>query len=388
MPLQVFSASLFFLVAAGCPLTDEETQIANYIKQREDRVTSGEIATQIAANTYTADSLSNDMYRWWVQIGLAGQNSAIENFVNLMQDAKQKAQKADWLSVVNGWLGQILGAIGPEVAVLAKANAALSAALHTWQTAAGSGDGDFLTLAMQFRADLPTQETTQLLLVDNFINEVKNIPATDYDVGLLAAYSQVTKVIASTISYRRAFNEYYIRFLEGANMGDLAFYYSWNAGGSGGKPKNVIWTLTPGGLAACTVANFVHDLNLGCVSTQTPGFENITTGVQISVNQGPAVGLQLSCSDLDRKKFTGCWVQGQLINNGNCITVYEQAKGASGWPPQEVTDFCTNMITSTTSYTACNPDGDSGPANCQHNPNLYSCEASISKTNTTTELIV
>lgn len=252
----------------------------------------------------------------------------------------------------------------------------MKTALETYKTAAEDGDGDFLSMAMKFRAQLPTKQTTQLRAVDNFVNAIRNIPKANYNAGLLAAYSQVTKIIASTISYRLAFNQYYISFLKGAKLGDPAFYYSWNAGGYGsGKPRNIIWTTTPGGLDACTVANFVSELNLGCVSKQTPGFANLTSAVQITVNQGPGSGIRLSCDDLNPKKFTGCWIQGRLLpnSNANCFTVAQQASVHS-WPPQQVKDFCSNTISSTSSYTACNYDGYSqGPAACQKNANLYSC---------------
>ena len=206
-------------MVGSCPLTTDEQGIANEVQTRRDRVSSGHIASQIASGSYTIDSLSDDMYRWWVQDGLAAQNAAIENFVNLMQQAKQNAQKSDWLSVILGWLDLMLGAIGDEVAVLAEANSALENALNTWQTAAQNTDGDFLTAAEQFRAQLPTKLTTQLTAVDDFINGLRNIPADQRDTGLLAAYSQVTDIIATTSSYRSAFNQHYVSFLKGARSG-------------------------------------------------------------------------------------------------------------------------------------------------------------------------
>merc|ERR1712100_895166 len=237
--------------------------------------------------------------------------------------------------------------------------------------------GDFIEMEMKFRAELPTKQTTQLLAVDNFINEIRNIPKAQHDAGLLAAYSKVTKIIESTISYCLAFNQYYLSFLKGAKMGDLAFYYSWNVAGYGrGKPKNITWTTTPRGLDACTVANFVYELNLGCVSKNTPGFKDLSTGVQITVNQGPAVGLQLSCANLSPESFTGCWIQGRHYpkSNGNCKMLYQQSRNLPGWPSQEAKDFCSNTITPSSSYTACNYNGYSpGPPSCQRNMNLHSC---------------
>jgi len=374
--LRALCVFLYIFSARGsCPATDEEKQIADYVKERQSRVASGEIAKQIAAGTYTSDSLSNDMYRWWVQIGLASHNVAIENFVNLMQKAKEKAEKSDWLSVFLGWLGLIIGAAGEEVELLAKAVEAMKTALETWKTAAEGQEGsDFLTVAINFRAQLPTKETTQLRVVDDFINEVRNIPKTQHAKGLLAAYQLVTKVIASTISYRKAFNQYYFSFLSGAKLGDLAFYYSWNA--PNGNVKNRIWATTPSGLDACTVANFVRNLNLGCVSRSTPGLEKLTNAVQVTVNQGPGAGIRLDCGNLDLKSFTGCWIQGRLLSkdNSNCFTVYQQARSSYGWPSSDVKDFCNNMISSSSSYTACGYDGYfQGPAACAHNANLYSC---------------
>jgi len=371
--LRPLCASLILVMVGSCPLTTDEQGIANEVQTRRDRVSSGHIASQIASGSYTIDSLSDDMYRWWVQDGLAAQNAAIENFVNLMQQAKQNAQKSDWLSVILGWLDLMLGAIGDEVAVLAEANSALENALNTWQTAAQNTDGDFLTAAEQFRAQLPTKLTTQLTAVDDFINGLRNIPADQRDTGLLAAYSQVTDIIATTSSYRSAFNQHYVSFLKGAGL-DSHFYYSWNAGNSAGR--NAVWRLTPNGLDACTVANFVHDLNVGCVSTKTPGFEKLTQSVEVTVNQGPAVGLELSCDDLELSHYTGCWIQGLWRNDGNCYTVYQQARVIdSYWPPSQVTDFCKNVISSSSTYAACNPIGFDGVANCQKDPNLYSCES-------------
>jgi len=277
--------------------------------------------------------------------------------------------------------------------VLATATSAFRNAVTTWKTAAGGGDGDFLSMAMKFRAQLPTQETTQVCIVDNYIDALREIPSADCGAALVGASMQVAQIILSTLSYRVAFNQYYFQFLTGAKMGDLACYYSYNAGSvrGDGCPKNIIWTTTPSGLNACTVANFVKELNLGCVSTHTPGLEKLTTGVQITVNTGPGNGLHLSCANLGLKSYKGCWLYGRLVSksNANCFTLYFQARGAIGqWPTKEVKDFCANMIQLTSSYTACNHNGlYIAPVTCKDN--LQTCRRTSEHVmNSTAALIV
>lgn len=268
-----------------------------------------------------------------------------------MSEAKHVADKKSWLSVVFGWVDVMLEALDPEFDLLKIAISALEKGIETYRTLAEGAEGDFLTAAMDFRKQLPTKMTTQLLMVDNFINAVRE--SSDQDNTLLQAYSQVTKLIAKTSSYRRAFNEYHVAFLNGTDLGDTAFYYSINALHQ--SPENVIWCPTPAGLDSCTVANFVHDLNYGCVSPQTPGLEHISMGVQLVINAGTGIGVQFACSAYTNPEFsTGCWWRGRLLHGSDCDRLVNQLKSwdLTWWPNAAVDAFCNTGIGPSTVYTA------------------------------------
>jgi hypothetical protein len=378
-----------------CPYVKQEDDMENYLNQRDSLYYSGEIQKQIAEGRYTADTLSSDMYRWWVQDSLANHAAAIDQFTTLMQSAKDKVKKDKWTEVVLAWADALEGAV-PGVSVITKAIFAYKAAVTTWKAAVSTPTGDFLSCALQFRSQLPTQQTTQLLAVNNFINGIKELDSSQYRAGLLEGYWAVTQIIKSTMSYRVLFNQYYSKFLEGAGLEQPWLHLQIE---SKDKKPNRIAVTVPGGVDSCTVANFLVSTNEGCVSAGTPGLEGLKVDVQIvSMNWGWPYQLMYDCSNLDLNAYWGCFSFGGPAydhkvlprDDSNCQTQYKVAtddlksKGKQ-WPPQEANDFCTSMITSKTKYYGCNyAVNGAGAATCsQFSLNDKSCNQGFMDFNST-----
>lgn len=367
------SVMLMFVVAvafatavASYPLTQQEQIIAKFVKTREDRVASGDISSEISARTYTVDSLQSEMLTWWVDINLVGQSAAIEQFVSLMQDAKEVADKKSWFSVVSGWIDVVIAALSPEFDLIQLANDALKQSVETLQTAAEQAENeqsDFFKAAMSFREALPTETTKSFAAVDGFINGVREV-TSDPDGALLQAYSQVTQLIAKTNSFRRSFNQYYLSFLKGALLapGDATFDYFIDHDGN----SAIAWPGTPRGLDACTVADYLHQLNLGYVSSQTPGFEDIDMRVIYIIPTPYAdendYGVRYSCSNYESlDQAIDCWVEGSPEHRvgtdcdelANKVRKWgsEWPKGQT-WPTDGVKDFCSEGIGPSTKYMA------------------------------------
>ena len=105
LALSMMAASSVAMVeVSGCPLTEEEANIAEYVAERNTRIQGGDIKRQIEAKTYTVDSLSLEIYQWWVQLGLAGQRSSIAQFVQIMRTSKAQSPSPSFVNVALGWL--------------------------------------------------------------------------------------------------------------------------------------------------------------------------------------------------------------------------------------------------------------------------------------------
>ena len=99
----VAASSVDMVEVSGCPLTEEEANIAEYVAERNTRIQGGDIKRQIEAKTYTVDSLSLEIYQWWVQLGLAGQGSSIAQFVQIMRTSKAQSPSPSFVNVALGW---------------------------------------------------------------------------------------------------------------------------------------------------------------------------------------------------------------------------------------------------------------------------------------------
>lgn len=308
-----------------------------HIQEREQLLQSGQIAHQIEMGHYTVESLEEELYQHWVQVGLADQRAAINDFVIVFQNAHQKALKANFLSALFGWLDLLIGICDSVLDTLIQpAVSAIENGINTWKAAAGAGpSSDFLGAALEFQAELPTKEQKQLALVDNFTNTLRNVPKRNYNAALLAAYGFVTKIVGATISYRGAFNQYYMRFLDGVGLLD-PFYWSYarvSATNPAGDEclnvptcQSILWRGTPDGLDACTLVNYFWKMNMGCISPQTPGLENMSRQLHIcpgDTQEHWNICPVYDCATADcaTPKYAGCWLRGMFI--------------PVGWPSEE-----------------------------------------------------
>ena len=188
---------------SGCPLTEEEANIAEYVAERNTRIQGGDIKRQIEAKTYTVDSS-----QWWVQLGLAGQRSSIAQFVQIMRTSKARPPSPSFVNVALGWLRKAFdAATGGQFALIEGAIDKLKAFAQSLEAAleksAAKPGTDFLQAATDFVVALPTQETRQLLYVDGFISAVRNVTGPNSTATLLEAYQLGTNLIAATASIRR-----------------------------------------------------------------------------------------------------------------------------------------------------------------------------------------
>lgn len=352
------------MVWSQCPATFEEEKIANYTAKRRALVASGNIAQDISDGHYTADTLQTEMIEWWVNHQIVAHATAISIFRDLMTSAKAIVPKSNFLSIALGWIGAIAGVCtGEGEKVIAKAVTVMSQGLTTWQTYVSNtpDDADFLAAAMRFESILPDSQVTSLSIVSDFITEIRNLSPEDYQKGLLAAYNHVTKVIDSTTSKRKAFNQYYMSFVDGANLGDNAFYYNWDHDVE--SETTIMWRATPSGLDACTIANCVSDINEGCVTSSTPGLEQMERKVQIIVDISVGYSLQYDCSNIDDvDAYTGCWVLDNYRNISDhkdlCDNIRQRADDwlPDEWPVFVVSQFsfCPAGILTGDKYKACN----------------------------------
>eukprot|EP00927_Polykrikos_kofoidii_P079857 TRINITY_DN76693_c0_g1_i1.p1 TRINITY_DN76693_c0_g1~~TRINITY_DN76693_c0_g1_i1.p1 ORF type:complete len:421 (+),score=45.97 TRINITY_DN76693_c0_g1_i1:176-1438(+) len=308
---------------ATCPLTKQEQEIAEYIARREHRYSDGTIQQQISDGSYTADSLSIDMYRWWVQLGLGNQRDAIDQFQTTIEAAgkeiKQPAHSIDWVGVALGLMDLIAKVCVPEASkVISSAISAISKGIDTWKKFAVSaaapsaqgGSKDFLKAAMKWRDTLPTVTTNQLLMVDTFINEIKSIGKS----ALLPGYKFVTDLIKSTMSYRYVLNSYYIAFLKSSipKPTNAFFVTSFDSMSSQSLSfQKLLWSSTQQGQDGCTIVEELMNINENCIGPKTPGFQNSSWKVLLAYGEhgSPSLwyGLQYDCNNLAPNAYEGCW---------------------------------------------------------------------------------
>jgi hypothetical protein len=351
----------------ACPLTDEEQQVADTVRDRRCRVSSGKIAKQIERGTYQLSDLETDMYAWWVQLPLADQGRAIDDFVNLMQDAKDQGEKKDFTDIVDGWVDVIMEVV-PADDLIKTAVAAAKEVIKTWKTLANDEpDPSFFGAARKFRQELPSTETTKLRIVDNFMDALRDIHGPSQNKALLAAYQTVTDLIEATPSYRTSYNQYYLRYLDSQSNLDPDFRYVYGGTKESGVHQGMFWRVTPEGLNGCTIANEIFDINKGCIGpSKTPGFGRMKRSVQ-AMFVGPTDGLRLDCDNLALDAWTGCWLwtngptdyQDKSEPLNGCGVQYLNMKESGlfdNWPPQEVKDFCSHGNHGE-DYIACN-DGE------------------------------
>ena len=199
----VSASSVDMVEVSGCPLTEEEANIAEYVAERNTRIQGGDIKRQIEAKTYTVDSLSLEIYQWWVQLGLAGQRSSIAQFVQIMRISKAQSPSPSFVNVALGWLRKAFdAATGGQFALIEGAIDKLKAFAQSLEAAleksAAKPGADFLQAATDFVVALPTQETRQLLYVDGFISAVRNVTGPNSTAALLEAYQLGTNLITTT----------------------------------------------------------------------------------------------------------------------------------------------------------------------------------------------
>ena len=358
-----FSTDTNATMLTTCKKTAEEADVAEYVNTRNQRVRDGTIKKQIESGTYTADSLSSDLYMWWVQRGLANHGIAIQQFVDLMQRAKEKAAKKDWLSIVTSWLGLLLDVLSPlikEGAELIKTGLqAVKEGLSTYGTLAGDeSSGDFLKAAMNWRGKLPTQRTTSLLMIDKLVNAVRNVPKAKQTDGILQGYNAATKLIAASQSLRTIFNSYYLTYLTSVYSGKPFPFTFTSSNIERKRPSQLaIWTPTPSGLDPCTVADYVYKLNEKCIKRGSSTNSLSTLGFKVQLDmQGIGQGLGFDCSNLALEDYEGCWFQQKWYKKsvGTCVSMFHQLKQIAGtrWPTPEAKSFCRDGFTS--SFSACN----------------------------------
>lgn len=194
--------------------------------------------------------------------------------------------------------------------------------------------------------------------------------------ALLAAYSHVTAIIEGTASKRKAFNQYVTSFLNGVMKADWPFYYVF--GEVKGKYSQYIeWRRLPDGLDGCKIAEAVDKENEGCVTKQTPGFEDMDTRVYAQHREsrrrkdtsGPHhFGLEMSCSSLQLrtqdaikrcafKQLASHTYGPHHLSDGELRPYAREAclvpwgmHFASKTVPEEAVKFCTQQITPSVSF--------------------------------------
>merc|ERR1712176_1747705 len=91
--------------------------------------------------------------------------------------------------------------------------------IATWETVAmylsdpkQGGSTNFMKAAQKYRAYLPNRHTKSLLMIHEFIADLKTHDTAE---RLLPAYELVTLLIKSAQSSRYLFNQYYVHYLRG-----------------------------------------------------------------------------------------------------------------------------------------------------------------------------
>merc|ERR1719221_1595399 len=258
-------AALFGSCWASCPLTPEEDYLAKYVDERGKLTSDGTIARQIRDGTYTADSLSLEMYTWWVQLGIASHGAAIENFVSMFQVAGMKKESVpakEWTKIVEAWTVPMVTISSKLDASVQRLFSILQTAITSWRTAAlaladpkQGGSTDFMKVAQKWRAYLPNRHTKSLLMVHEFITELKT---NNSPKRLTSAYELLTLLLKSTQSYRYLFNQYYVHYLRGT-VPHNAFFFASNIREGFLKlfrtrvSHSALWTPAPAGANGCTI---------------------------------------------------------------------------------------------------------------------------------------
>eukprot|EP00929_Paragymnodinium_shiwhaense_P049365 TRINITY_DN24903_c0_g1_i1.p1 TRINITY_DN24903_c0_g1~~TRINITY_DN24903_c0_g1_i1.p1 ORF type:complete len:420 (+),score=58.52 TRINITY_DN24903_c0_g1_i1:58-1317(+) len=313
-----------FQSCAACPETREEQDVKSYVARRAKLVEDGSLAAQIRAGTYTADSLSLEMYEWWVQLGLSNHGTAIDNFVAMVEESgmpHQQPPSKDWSPLVNDWVFVMMSVIDSVSPVLSSLAGIVHVGMLTYQTAAlacadpsQGGSSEFLAAAQKWRAELPSRETSHLLMIHDFINDLKT---NNTAARLLPAYEFVTKLIDATQSYRLLFNGYYVAYLQASVPNQEFFVAAMVRKGSWPweKPEvtlRAIWPAAPPGLDSCTLEKRVLQANDGCVDQSTPMLKRFATRALVinvaydSTGYQTWQGLAYPCDDIDNNATAWC----------------------------------------------------------------------------------
>jgi hypothetical protein len=336
--------------ALSCPRTSEEGDVYNYVQHRNSRYKNGTIAEQIKKGTYTIDSLQNDIYEWHVNRQLWDQSLAISQLHDLVSKAKMvaDAKKSTWLALVKDWIGQIIAKLAADITDNPEMKDIVSnlvAGLNALMSKASDCTGQFLEAAMQWRADLPSQNTKSLLWVDNFINGIRNKPAL-----LLKGYDTVTKLISSTTSMRHSLNNYYIGFANDTLSAFPQTLYAMQqvgAGGVVGQPVHPQFPIVPQGLDACTVAKFFWKTNSKCLDAKSVWDLHVTVPVVAENVHTPKGVLVYSCSDLSH--FKNCYYGNLFLSSSDarCQKLKNEPHfNMAGFPNTQDRSYCANGFTS------------------------------------------
>lgn len=371
-----------YQVSASCAATKEEHQVRQYVERRVALVADGTLKKQIEAGTYDADSLSLEMYEWWVQLGLSSHGLAIDSFVNMITNAgspQQKPPSKDWAPLISQWAYPIMNIADQVSPMVSPLFGIIYLGVLSYQTAAlaaadpsQGGSTDFLRAAERWRSELPSETTSHLLMIHDFINNLKN---DDMKNRLVPAYDLVTKLINATQSYRQVYNAYYMAYLNHTvphkDIWTSAMvyqgYWPWE---KTSVTQRTLWAPTPAGLDGCVLKQDVMAANGFCIDASTPAMgKYVGKALLINVVYDSAgfrtwQGLEYACDEIDIARHgntqIGCikadgkrYSTTDKDDDGNLIctnwrlaedkqtTVFEQLRAACAKPIDGATEVVT-----------------------------------------------
>jgi len=303
----------------ACPRTKQEEDIATYVALRAKSFADGSIKKQIQKGLYTVDSLSLEMYTWWVQLGLASHGEAIDNFVTMLQDAgmeQQQVPSKNWGPIISGWIFPMLMIANILLPSVMPAFFIIQTGLLSYQTIAMAmadpdqgGSTDFLKAAMRWRASLPDRTTNHLLMIHNFTNAIRDNYSDDM---LLEAYDAVTKLINGTQSFRHVLNAYYVTYLNSATNASNGIHPVVNVkqkiiGGPLEVESGVLWPAAPWKLKGCVMADALMRENNECIDSNTPVLGELWYQPLLFFSSVHTAAFAYSCNSLGLDDYTGCW---------------------------------------------------------------------------------
>lgn len=213
---------------------------------------------------------------------------------------------------------------------------------------------DFLKAAQQWRSLLPNDYTSQLLMVHEFINELKS---NDTQRRLLPAYELVTQLINSTQSYRYWFNSYYAAYQQSIVPHNTIYLaalrqqdWPWSMPQA---TMRVLWSPAPAGLDGCVIKNAVLQANNDCIDASTPVLGNLQIKALLISTVGKWSAYEFSCSTFNsgRLVLTGC-----IDHSGHHFKPGPMCRKVASMPLvfAELRSFCASSLNSATQVVAYN----------------------------------